>query len=234
MAALRVVAPDSGRSPIDWVWPRKHKRWWFHKDIPGPNNSRDLTDSMRKYLGAVYNPDTQQGRVVDPEALVADVTEATRAATERTEASERRAGTLAGAVAIASSLTISGAGLALDTGKIHEHQWRIVFLALFALVAGFFVLAGLYATRTIVGWRTWSWLSPARTLDRADEAEDEQRMMRAAELLATFAFNWEVADVKLRALDSAFRCLVAALLMVVLLAGAFVVYEADRGLLPSF
>jgi hypothetical protein len=90
----------------------------------------------------------------------------------------------------------------------------------------FLVLAGLYAARTIVGWRRWAWPNPWKSTQRATMAPEEAKPERAAELLRDFSFNWEVAYVKLRALDNAYRCFTVALLLFMLLALAFVVYES--------
>lgn len=210
------VNPGRSRTVGDWVWPRIHRRWWFREAATADDIEQMFCDS-----------------VADATTFLADVVEATKPAGERAAAAERRAGVLAGAVSIAASLTTSGAGLALDKTKIFESEWRLAFAGLFAAITLFLVLSGLFAARTIVGWRRWSWPNPWKSTRRRQLEAHEVMVKRAAELLRGFSYNWEVADVKLRALDSAFRCLVIALLLFVLLAVAFVIYQVDPGLLSG-
>jgi hypothetical protein len=209
---------DAGtrRALSDWVWPRLHPRWWFREAA----TAKELRDIF-------FEP------IKNSAEFLADVVESTKPAAERVAAAERRAGTLAGAVAIAASLTTSGAGLVLDTDKIAQTSWQITFAALMAATTLFLVLSGLYAARTIVGWRRWTWPNPWKAVtQRGTEDADEIRIARAAELLRAFSYNWEVADVKLRALDSAFRCFVFALGLFVVLSAAVVAYVADPSVLP--
>jgi hypothetical protein len=208
------VDPGARRSMNDWIWPRLHRRWWFRE--------AKTADEIEQIFF---------GDIKDTAEFLADVVEATRPAAERAGAAERRAATLAGAVAIAASLTTSGAGLVLDTDKIPESEWRVAFAGLFAAITCFLVLSGLYATRTIVGWRRWSWPNPWKSTKRGCLTADEVRTKRAAELLRGFSYNWEVADVKLRTLDSASRCFVVALLFFVLLALTVVTYVVEPSLL---
>jgi hypothetical protein len=210
------VDAGTGRTLSDWIWPRLHARWWFREAA----TAKDLRERFF-------------GTITDSAEFLADVVESTKPAAERVAAAERRAGTLAGAVAIAASLTTSGAGLVLDTNKIEQTSWQVTFAALMAAITLFLVLSGLYAARTIVGWRRWSWPNPWKAVaQRGTEDADEIRIARAAELLRAFSYNWEVADVKLRALDSAFRCFVFALGLFVVLSAAVVVYVADPSVLP--
>jgi hypothetical protein len=153
-------------------------------------------------------------------------------ATDRAAAAERRASTLAGATAIAASLTVSGAGVILN--NITEPSWRFALLVVLALTASAFVMSGWQAARALAGWRRWSVPHPYRPLDRVKLTEAEQRVDQAAELLANFAYNWEVAGAKLRAVDSAFLYLKIAFSLLVLLAAAFAVQVWKPGLLPEF
>lgn len=110
-------------------------------------------------------------------------------AVDRTASAERRATPLCGTVAIAASLTVSGAGLILDRSNVPEHGWRIGFARAFAFATLLFILSGLYATRALVRPRRWAWVHPDRIPERKGWALTEQQLDRAAELLHDFAFN---------------------------------------------
>ena len=149
-----------------------------------------------------------------------------QSAVDRTANAERRATTLCGTVAIAASLTVSGAGLILDRSKVPEQGWRVGFATAFAVATLLFVLSGLYATRALVRSRRWAWVHPDRIPERKGRPLSEQQVDRAAELLHDFAFNWEVSDTKLRALDSSYRAFTAALVVLVVISFAFVAYQS--------
>jgi membrane protein YdbS with pleckstrin-like domain len=115
--------------------------------------------------------------------------------------------------------------LVLDSKKIPSEQWRFWFAVGFAAVTLMFALSGLYAARAVVKYRRWSWPNPYGVINRRHDKIDDQLINRAAETLHDFAYNWEVADAELRALDSALRAFTVALLLLVALVIGFAVYQ---------
>ena len=128
-------------------------------------------------------------------------------------------------VAIAASLTVGGASLVLDKTKVPEQAWRFSFALGFALATLMFAMAGFYAARAVVAFRRWAWPRPNRVIARRGDDSSAQRLARAAELLHGFAFNWEVADAKIRAVESSFRAFSIALLILVVLSLGFALYQ---------
>jgi hypothetical protein len=200
----------------DWLWPRQHERWYFTNDYFSKDEDRELREEkLRHALNGAS----------DIDETLEQVQEVAQSAVDRTAAAERRATTLSGAVAIAASLTVSGASLVLDHTKVPEQGWRLGFALGFSLATFMFVLAGLYAARAVVTFRKWAWPFPEKVIPRRGDDRGDQRLARAAELLDAFAFNWEVSEAKIRAVESSFRAFTIALLLLVLISMAFVAYQ---------
>ncbi|HXF30440.1 MAG TPA: hypothetical protein VN522_02885 [Solirubrobacterales bacterium] len=203
--------PIPRRKWHDWLWPTQNPRWYF-------------TDAD----GAVLGEERLRRLLKDPadvDETLEQAKEVAQSAVDRTVAADRRATTLGGTVAVAASLTVGGASLVLDRAKVPEQGWRFGFALAFALATLMFAAAGFYAARAIVTFRKWSWVLPYPVLGRHKNAQGDQRLERAAELLHHFAFNWEVADAKIRSVESSFRAFVVALLILVLLALGIAVYQ---------
>jgi hypothetical protein len=200
-----------GRSWQDWLWPRQHHRWHFTDRQGHPLEKPEIEDLLA-------DP-------VDVDETLEQAQEVARSAVERTAAADRRATTLGGTVAIAASLTVGGAGLVLDRTKVPEQGWRFGFSLGFALVTLMFAVAGFYAARAIITFRRWRWPAPAQVAARHGKDRESQRLARAAEYLSDFAYNWEVADAKIRAVESSFRAFAIALLLLVLLSLGIAFYE---------
>ena len=223
------------RSLRDWLWPKENSRYWFalgyvekprkawkewiHDRLFGPaaeeESRRARRERIRRYLSGA----------VAPEETLDQARDVAQSAAERSAAAERRASTLSGAVAIAASLTVGGAGIVLDRSKVPDQGWRLGFAVAFALVTLMFVLAGLYAARALVTFRKWGLPHPYLVVERRELEANEQRLARAAEMLDDFTFSWEVSDAKLRAVDSSFRAFTIALLLLVVIAVGFAVYQ---------
>ncbi|MCW2626463.1 MAG: hypothetical protein QOF66_4888 [Mycobacterium sp.] len=190
----------------DRLWPALHDRWWNwnarkeeHKELS------DLADQL--YPLATDNHLRSADLTLDQAKAVAQT------AVDRAAAADRRATTIAGAVAIAASFTLSGAGVVL--GKSSLPDWAVKASAvMIALITVLFVLSAVYALRALAGrrGRTWHWETPY-TLERDRvELTDVQRLTkRSADLLNDFAFNWEISDLKNRYVDNALLCLTLAL-----------------------
>jgi hypothetical protein len=75
---------------------------------------------------------------------------------DRAAAADRRATTIAGTVAIAASLTLSGGALALDKNKLTDVDARRWFAIGLCFATAAFVLAAFYALRALVATRRWN------------------------------------------------------------------------------
>lgn len=210
------VGKDEKRSLRDWLWPRQNDRWYFTAEYFTADDRRELREEKLRCLlrGAS-----------DIDETLEQVREVAQSAVDRTAAAERRATTLGGTVAIAASLTVGGAGIVLDAAKVPEQAWRFGFALGFALATLMFVLAGLYAARAVVTFRKWAWPFPEKVIPRRGDDRGDQRLARAAEMLDGFAFNWEVSEAKIRAVESSFRAFTVALLLLVLIAMGFAAYQ---------
>ncbi len=202
------------RSLRDWLWPKRNPRYWFAVREGGERREFRREEILSLLSGALA-----------PEETLEQARDVAQSAADRSAAAERRAATRSGAVAIAASLTVGGAGLVLDRSKVPDQAWRVGFAVAFALATLMFVLSGLYATRALVTFRKWGWPHPYRVVARRRQNADEQRLARAAEMLDNFTFSWEISDAKLRAVDSSFRAFTAALLLLVAIAVGFAVYQ---------
>jgi hypothetical protein len=141
---------------------------------------------------------------------------------DRAAAADRRASTIATAVAIAASFTISGAALVLDDKNIADGNLRRWMAVVLFLTTVFFVLSAGYALRALVATRQWNWSSPFDLPTEAGESLEKRLGMRAAHLLEDFAANWEISDLKNRNVDTSLICLFVALLGIATLAALLV------------
>ena len=138
---------------------------------------------------------------------LAEIEAVAASATERAAVADRRATTIAGTVAIASSFTLGGAVFVLDPARVDQGINRVPFAIILVVTTVAFVVSGFFALMALVGARRWNWTQPpdVTSLQPDEElpAEDEQAQIkqlhhRAAHLLDDFAGNWEIADVKTR------------------------------------
>lgn len=142
----------------------------------------------------------------DPLAAATVLEEAQAALDEahgRIDSAERRATTLQGTVAIASSLVVAGAALLLDPTRIESSGWRT---ALVLLLAGFVVsLIGCAWRALSVTGRMFELEQPGteRIHLRAKTAGTRAQTFRAAELLRAAGVASEIGSVKVGLLRSA-------------------------------
>ena len=131
-----------------------------------------------------------------------------------------------GTVAIAASLVVAGAGLLLDPAKVGDLHWRLV---LSVFLAGFLVfLVG-------CGWRAlaatgrifeFEQPGPDRIQMRASRKGTDAQAFRSAELLRASGVAEEIGAVKVGLLRDATWWLRMALLWLVILVAALVIYVA--------
>jgi hypothetical protein len=146
--------------------------------------------------------------IVQARNTLAEIEAGPASATERAALADRRATTIAGTVAIASSFTLSGAAFVLDPARVVQGINRLPFAIILVVTTVAFVVSAFYALMALVGARRWNWTQPpdVTSLLPPDEklpCDDKQKEIkqlhhRAAHLLDDFAGNWEIADVKTR------------------------------------
>jgi hypothetical protein len=205
--------PQSGRGVVDWIWPRRHGKWWnFNSTTQTTKGDEELYDDLK-------TEDSEQAK-----ATLEHVDAIAQGAVDRAAAADRRATTIAGTVAIAASFTIGGAGLVLDNGKIDDadmRQWMAVVLCVTTI---FFVLSAFYALRALVVTRQWNFSQPTDLPIDPTESYEKRLGMRAAHLLEDFGANWEIADLKNRNVDTSLVCLLVALAGIAVVAGLLVAH----------
>jgi hypothetical protein len=200
------------------LFPTKNAAWWNRNRKRLPEKEEQHRAAINEMIATL--PSRGDGTV---DAVVTHAEEIAQTAVDRAAAADRRATTIAGTVAIAASLTLTGSSLVFDGGKIKDDVWR-GFLAfiLFAATAAF-VAAAVYALIALVRYRKWNW-AEMWDLPKQASSGDEIKLNRAAELLYDFQWNWEISQVKNRYVDNALVSLVAALVLLAVLALALFIY----------
>lgn len=211
--ARRVVGPGDSIELRYRLFPDWHGRWW--------NRGRTEAQKNRVPIEEVKASLPEGGAGVADEVL-AHAEEIAQTAVDRSAAADRRATTIAGVVSISATLTLGGTSLVLDDSKVPDAGWQIVLAALIFAAAAAFVASAAYALIALVRYRSWNWSElwdlPASRRGGTPFSADELKRNRAAFLLHNFTGNWEISDVKNRHVDNALRCLLAALLLLLLLA----------------
>jgi len=143
---------------------------------------------------------------------------------DRIDSAERRATTLLGAVAIAASVVIAGAGLMLDSSKVQGQGWRVALAALLLVFVG--CLAACAMRALAVTGRAFRFYGPGphRIGDRAAMGEAAALVHRAAELLRSSEVANQIGRVKVGLLRSAAWWFRIAILTLVALAGLILAY----------
>jgi hypothetical protein len=203
--------PEKGRGFLDWLWPKRHGKWWnYDKARQTTKGDLDLYEDLKA-------DDEKQAK-----ATLEHVDAIAQGAVDRAAAADRRASTIAGTVAIAASFTIGGAGLVLDTGKITDADTRRWMAVVLCVTTVFFVLSAFYALRALVSTRQWNFSLPWDLPVDPAENDTKRLGMRAAHLLEDFAANWEIADLKNRNVDTSLVCLLVALAGIAAVSGLLV------------
>ena len=147
-------------------------------------------------------------------------------AEDRAAGATTRATTLQGAVAIATSLLLAGAGLVLDRAKLQGTGWRIAFAVLLLAVTFSLVMTGLRALSATSTIHVWHRPTATGIVARAGRSETEARIALAAETLVDYSYNTKIAAWKVAYLGAAawwFRLALAALAALALLVAAYAV-----------
>lgn len=99
--------------------------------------------------------------------LVEEAIEIARRQEEDVNSIERRAGALQGAVALATTLTVAGGALLLDTERIPSRGWRVVSASVLGIAAIAFVVSGIRAVGASSRTLPWAYPGYSDILERA-------------------------------------------------------------------
>lgn len=210
----QVVGPGDKIGRFRRIFPDKHDPWW-HRGRRQKQTHRQAVMDLAETLPS------GGGDVAD--AVLEHAQEIAQTAIDRAAAADRRATTIAGTVAIAASLTLSGASLVFDDAKIRSEDWQRGLAFILFLATAAFVISAIYALVALVRFREWNW-SEMWDLPEEAHSADQLKRERAAFLLQNFRRNWEISDVKNRCVDNALRCLVAALVLLSVLSLVLFLY----------
>jgi hypothetical protein len=158
-------------------------------------------------------------------ALLAEAEELARRPHEDAESIDRRATTLQGAVALATTVALAGGALLIDPTKLRSEGWRITFAAVLAGVVIAFVASGMRALGASSRTLPWSYPAFEDIFRRAESDLAAAQGARAASLLKTAGLNLRIVELKAGYLNAAvwwFRIALALLFTLAL----FVAYAA--------
>lgn len=200
--------------------------WIRPQSSPTPLRFNETSQDVLSQLG------TPNAAVIDE--LLAEANAAYQEVEVRAESAERRATTIQGSIAIASSLTLAGGSLLLGSGKVPSHPWYIAISVGIALTVVFLAVAAWRAF--LVTWPRFLWASPAvvEIVEHANQPSAEAiRLQRISDLLVAYGRNDSIARLKLDLLGQAVRWLMSALVLLAVLAIMLAAYVIDRSAVHS-
>jgi len=159
-------------------------------------------------------------------ALLAEAEELARRPHEDAESIDRRATTLQGAVALATTVALAGGALLLDPTKLRCEGWRIAFAAVLAGVVIAFVASGMRALGASSRTLPWSYPAFEDIFGRAESDLAGAQATRAASLLKTAGLNFRIVELKAGYLNAAVWWFKIALALLLLLALLLIPYAA--------
>lgn len=158
--------------------------------------------------------------------LLAEAESLARRPHEDAESIDRRATTLQGAVALATTVALAGGALLVDPTKLRSEGWRITFAAVLAGVVVAFVVSGVRAVGASSRTLPWSYPAFEDIFGRAELDVAAAQAARTASLLKTAGLNLRIVALKAGYLNAAVRWFRIALGLIVALAILFVAYAA--------
>jgi hypothetical protein len=201
--------PDAARVPRS-AWRADLRHWFRPPQSPPPQSFVTRSEEVAARLGAPGDSAAAE--------LLAEAERAYGDAAERADGAERRANTIQGAIAIATSLALAGGSLLLDDQKVSGTGWRWLIACTYALIVAIFAVAAWRAF--LVTWPRYMWASPyyEDVYEHAGEDGARIKVLRAADLFVAYGRNDSIAMWKIKLLGSAVRWLLAGLVLVALLA----------------
>lgn len=224
---------STGAAPGNWVelWRirlpegTRRRRYYdtFFLPVYEPIEFTETHEELVRQL----RPPTGTGAEERSKEILEEAQKAFAEAEARGEGAERRATTLQGAVAIATSVLLAGGALLSDPTKIHGGAWRVCLaIALFA-VTGCLVMSGARALAATARIHVYHRPTPSAVLQRSQMDAVEARIELAAETLKDFGSNDQVAAWKIAYLGAAawwFRGALASLLLLAALLAAYLAF----------
>jgi hypothetical protein len=166
-------------------------------------------------------------------ALLAEAEELARRPHADAESIDRRATTLQGAVALATTVALASGALLLDPTKLRSEGWRITFAAVLAGVVVAFVASGMRALGASSRTLPWSYPAFEDIFGRAESDVAAAQAARAASLLKTAGLNFRIVELKAGYLNAAVWWFRIALALLLALAILFATYAATTPEEPS-
>jgi hypothetical protein len=224
-------------APDNWVehWRCKYaegtrKRWLFDKlalPVDPPTEFREGEDALvQAMLPTTGDAAAKAEQAAD---LLAEAESTYARAEDRAAGATSRATTLQGAVAIATSLLLAGAGLVVDQAKLQGTGWRVALAVLLVAVTVALVMTGLRALSATSTIHRWHRPTPANLVERSQLAPVEARVRLAAETLVDYSYNTKIAAWKVAYLGAAAWWFRIALVLLVVLAGVVGAYAISGG-----
>lgn len=210
----QTLAPEEART----------RRWWWNRlfvQVPAPTEFLQTKDELRELLSAQRDRSAQ---------VLIEAKEQLARPFDTSDGVERRATTLQGAVAIAASFVLTGAGLLLDPTKIRSDNWRLALGALYALVIMSLVFSALRALRATSRVLVWHYPDGEDVLRRAANGQtaSDYELAVAADFLYAAGRNASNARYKvaqMRAAGHWFALALAGLLATAVLLVTYLLVE---------
>jgi hypothetical protein len=124
-------------------------------------------------------------------------------ADERAEGAERRATTLQGAVAIATSLVVAAAALSINQTRLEGAGWRVSAALLAGGITVALVMTGIRALSATSTIHRWHRPTAGDMVRRSQVPVTQARIELAAETLVDYSFNTKIAGWKIAYLGAA-------------------------------
>jgi hypothetical protein len=150
-------------------------------------------------------------------------------AEDRAAAANARATTLQGAVGIAATLLLTGAGLIIGKTALHGVGWVAVFTGLLLAATASLVMSGLRALGAASTIHQWYEPSANDIIERSQQHELDGRVALAASLLFCSGYNNKVASWKIAYLGASawwYRIALAFIISTAILIGAYAIEGA--------
>lgn len=226
----RRVARDDRRTPLDFLLPRRHGKWWnWNGDEGRTQTFGEIYRSLKITEPGVQEQDpSAKAKTDNAKSKYEHVEAIAQTAVDRAAAADRRAATIAGTVAIAASFTLGGAAVVMDASKFLDNSLRSAAAVSLGVSATFFAVSAMFALWALVAARQWNWSDPHALIKHADASEAKRVGKHAASLLKKFGANWEISDHKNRLVDQALKALLVALIGVVVTATLITIDAVDR------
>lgn len=199
------------------------KLWWNRSNGPW----------LRRQWNRIFLPIREPAKFLDIERTKQELTTSSEALSTqildeargifadplaRADGVERRATTLLGTVAIATSLSVAGAGIILDSQGIDSRAWRSIIAVGFLATTCCFVMCGWRALLALSRVHTWMMPADSEIFGWSKMRPAEARIHLAASLLKSAGANEPILEWKVAHLGAATWWFLRALVLLVVTA----------------